>query len=105
MDAPRLAPEGRNGSGSTSAPISTFCNPNDALTRQQTFCRGVQTTDANGWPSFTTIYPGWYSGRTPHIHATIRMNGNARVTTQFYFATIPRIRTGRTRTGPTRTTT
>src|SRR5262249_25152916 len=28
----------------------------------QTFLRGVQTTDANGQVTFTTIYPGWYSG-------------------------------------------
>lgn len=71
--------------GVYSAPINTFCNPGDALARTQTFCRGVRTTDSNGWAHFRTIYPGWYSGRTPHIHATIRVGGNAMVTTQFYF--------------------
>jgi protocatechuate 3,4-dioxygenase beta subunit len=32
------------------------------------FLRGYQVTDANGIARFTTIYPGWYSGRTVHIH-------------------------------------
>jgi protocatechuate 3,4-dioxygenase beta subunit len=32
------------------------------------FCRGVQTTDANGVVSFRSIFPGWYNGRDLHIH-------------------------------------
>ena len=32
------------------------------------FCEGVQATDANGTVTFTTIFPGCYSGRMPHIH-------------------------------------
>jgi protocatechuate 3,4-dioxygenase beta subunit len=71
--------------GIYSAPINTFCNPGDALARTQTFCRGVQLTGADGWAHFNTVYPGWYSGRTTHIHATIRLKGNAMVTTQFFF--------------------
>lgn len=38
----------------------------------QKFLRGYQVTDANGVAQFTTIYPGWYSGRTVHIHFKIR---------------------------------
>jgi protocatechuate 3,4-dioxygenase beta subunit len=34
----------------------------------ETFLRGVAQTDANGELTFTTIYPGCYSGRWPHIH-------------------------------------
>jgi len=71
--------------GIYSAPINTFCNPNDAAARTMTFCRGVQLTGADGWAHFNSIYPGWYSGRTTHIHATIRLSGNAMVTTQFFF--------------------
>ena len=71
--------------GIYSAPINTFCNPNDAPARTMAFCRGVQLTGSDGQAHFNTIYPGWYSGRTTHIHATIRVNGNAVVTTQFYF--------------------
>src|SRR5437764_12846452 len=36
------------------------------------FLRGYQITDDNGSVQFTTIYPGWYSGRTVHIHVRIR---------------------------------
>jgi protocatechuate 3,4-dioxygenase beta subunit len=36
------------------------------------FLRGYQVTDANGIAKFTTIYPGWYVGRTVHIHFKIR---------------------------------
>ncbi len=34
----------------------------------QNWLRGVQAADANGKVTFTTIYPGAYSGRWPHIH-------------------------------------
>jgi protocatechuate 3,4-dioxygenase beta subunit len=37
-------------------------------TKGQKFLRGYQVTDANGQATFQTIYPGWYSGRTVHIH-------------------------------------
>ncbi|WP_326542693.1 dioxygenase family protein [Pseudorhodoferax sp.] len=33
--------------------------------------RGVQATDANGTVRFTTIVPGCYSGRMPHMHLEI----------------------------------
>ena len=38
----------------------------------QKFLRGYQVTDAKGVAAFTTIYPGWYRGRTVHIHFKIR---------------------------------
>ena len=34
----------------------------------ENYLRGVQAADANGVVTFTTIYPGCYSGRWPHIH-------------------------------------
>jgi protocatechuate 3,4-dioxygenase beta subunit len=36
------------------------------------FLRGYQVTDSNGVARFLTIYPGWYRGRTVHIHFKIR---------------------------------
>lgn len=33
-----------------------------------TYLRGVQVADADGKVSFTSIYPGCYTGRWPHIH-------------------------------------
>jgi protocatechuate 3,4-dioxygenase beta subunit len=37
----------------------------------ETYLRGVQVTDSNGQVTFTSIYPGCYSGRWPHIHFEI----------------------------------
>ncbi|GAB3623491.1 hypothetical protein GCM10027418_15740 [Mariniluteicoccus endophyticus] len=34
----------------------------------QNYLRGVQPTDAHGNVSFTTVFPGCYAGRWPHIH-------------------------------------
>lgn len=50
-----------------------------------TFCRGVQTADADGIIEFQTIYPGWYEGRAVHIHLTARIDGERALTTQLYF--------------------
>ncbi len=41
-------------------------------TSGQKFLRGYQISDSNGKVTFTTIYPGWYSGRTIHIHFRVR---------------------------------
>lgn len=43
----------------------------------ETFLRGRQTTDASGNASFLSIYPGWYPGRTPHIHVEVRSSSGA----------------------------
>ena len=51
----------------------------------QTFLRGIQTTDANGQVTFTTIYPGWYMGRATHIHVDVFRNGSLVKTTQIAF--------------------
>lgn len=39
--------------------------------QDENFLRGVQVADANGQVTFTTIFPGCYSGRYPHIHFEI----------------------------------
>lgn len=50
------------------------------------FLRGRQVTDSNGLVTFTTIFPGWYSGRSTHIHVHIyRANGNSLKVTQIAF--------------------
>ena len=55
----------------------------------QKFLRGYQVTDANGAASFVTIYPGWYQGRTVHIHFKLRTDPDAaqgfEFTSQLYF--------------------
>jgi protocatechuate 3,4-dioxygenase beta subunit len=50
-----------------------------------TFLRGVQRTDATGLALFRTIYPGWYQGRTVHIHTKVHLGGNVAHTGQLYF--------------------
>jgi protocatechuate 3,4-dioxygenase beta subunit len=53
------------------------------------FLRGYQVTDASGVAEFTTIYPGWYSGRAVHVHFKLRLYaGSTRTyefTSQFFF--------------------
>jgi len=41
----------------------------------QKYLRGVQITDATGLVQFKTIYPGWYEGRTSHVHLKVRTGG------------------------------
>lgn len=58
-------------------------------TREQQFLRGHQVTDEYGAARFTTIYPGWYQGRTVHIHFKIRTDPASQqgyaFTSQLYF--------------------
>ena len=54
----------------------------------RTFLRGSQVTDTNGTAEFVTIYPGWYPGRTVHVHFKIRGGANQQsfeFTSQLYF--------------------
>jgi protocatechuate 3,4-dioxygenase beta subunit len=54
-------------------------------TKGQTFLRGAQFTDSGGLVRFTTIYPGWYQGRTPHIHLKAFLADKTVLTSQLYF--------------------
>ncbi len=47
------------------------------------FLRGYQVTDAAGQAQFTTIYPGWYQGRTAHVHFKIRSQTASGTATEF----------------------
>ncbi len=51
----------------------------------ETFLRGAQVTDRDGIVEFKTIYPGWYPGRTTHIHAKVHVDKQTVLTTQLYF--------------------
>jgi len=48
------------------------------------FLRGRQLTDRDGRCRFRTIYPGWYGGRTVHIHLIADL-GDHRLTSQLFF--------------------
>jgi uncharacterized protein (TIGR03437 family) len=60
--------------------VSGQGNPNNL---GQKFLRGYQVTDANGYVEFTTIYPGWYSGRTVHFHYKVRLFNGSTQTYEF----------------------
>lgn len=63
----------------------TICNPaGGSSTMGQMFGRGVQMSDEAGQLNFNTVFPGWYRGRTLHIHFTIRVQGRE-LTSQLYF--------------------
>jgi protocatechuate 3,4-dioxygenase beta subunit len=51
----------------------------------ETFLRGTRLTGGDGEVRFTTIYPGWYPGRTPHIHFKVFVHDRSIITGQLYF--------------------
>jgi len=51
----------------------------------RTFMRGIQRTDAKGLATFLSVYPGWYPGRTVHIHVKVHVGGNVVHTGQLFF--------------------
>jgi protocatechuate 3,4-dioxygenase beta subunit len=51
----------------------------------KSFLLGTQITDDGGLVGFNTIYPGWYQGRTAHIHFKVFLERNSILTGQLYF--------------------
>jgi len=50
------------------------------------FLRGRQTTDTSGLVTYTSIFPGWYSGRSTHIHVHVyNSSGTSLKVTQIAF--------------------
>ena len=49
------------------------------------FMRGIQRTNAKGVATFRTVYPGWYPGRTVHVHVKVHVGGSVVHTGQLYF--------------------
>lgn len=49
------------------------------------FMRGQQITGDAGAATFRTVYPGWYTGRTVHIHCKVHVGGSTVHTGQLYF--------------------
>jgi protocatechuate 3,4-dioxygenase beta subunit len=58
--------------------------PRDAHRPEQRFLRGRQRTDAAGMVELRSIHPGWYPGRTVHVHVMAHV-GDATLITQLYF--------------------
>ena len=51
----------------------------------KTFLRGGQVTNSQGIAELLTIYPGWYQGRTVHIHTKVHLDNRTLLTSQLYF--------------------
>jgi protocatechuate 3,4-dioxygenase beta subunit len=62
-----------------------MCTLDDAEAISGLAFRGRQLTDAAGQASFLTVYPGWYRGRTPHVHCRIIVEGRELLVSQIYF--------------------
>lgn len=62
-----------------------FCSGNDAEARSARWFRGIKTTDSDGNVYFKACFPGWYQGRTTHIHFRVVLNGEEQVISQFAF--------------------
>ncbi|MGI1671313.1 MAG: intradiol ring-cleavage dioxygenase [Neptuniibacter sp.] len=54
-----------------------FCTGGDDAAQKSSWYRGKLTTDSSGRVNFKTCFPGWYRGRTIHIHFAIRDHSGA----------------------------
>ena len=54
-------------------------------TDDETYLRGAQATNRDGIAEFKTVYPGWYQGRTVHIHAKVHIDKQTVLTSQLFF--------------------
>jgi protocatechuate 3,4-dioxygenase beta subunit len=77
-------PPGGAGGGETSAGSYSEGVEEATPTDDGTFLRGAQVTDADGVARFTTVYPGWYRGRTVHVHLKVHVDKRNVLTTQLY---------------------
>lgn len=44
-------------------------------TDDKRYLRGTQLTDRAGFVEFRTVFPGWYRGRTVHVHTKVHVGG------------------------------
>jgi len=64
---------------------SGYADQETGSTKGETFLRGTQFSGTGGEVRFTTIYPGWYPNRTPHIHFKVFVENHSVFTGQLYF--------------------
>lgn len=62
-----------------------FCTGGDSAAASSTWYRGQLTTGANGRVNFKSCFPGWYPGRTLHIHFAVSGGSGTRVVSQLCF--------------------
>lgn len=82
---PKPGAGGDSGSGETSDGSYSEGNSEASPSDDGTYLRGAQVADANGIVQFTTIWPGWYRGRTVHIHIKVHIDKATVLTAQLGF--------------------
>ncbi|HKG50760.1 MAG TPA: intradiol ring-cleavage dioxygenase [Actinomycetales bacterium] len=75
---------GQGNSGETSDGSYSLGDDEATTTDDGTYLRGAQVADSRGIAQFTTIYPGWYRGRTAHIHLKVHVDKRTVLTSQLY---------------------
>ncbi|MGW9054843.1 intradiol ring-cleavage dioxygenase [[Kitasatospora] papulosa] len=68
---PTAPPDGPGEPGEPGGP-GGHATPTDDLT----WLRGIQMTDAEGFVTFRTVFPGWYAGRAVHVHTKVHTGGS-----------------------------
>jgi protocatechuate 3,4-dioxygenase beta subunit len=71
VDVWHVAPTGKYSGNDAPRENVGFCTGNDADYTSHLYFRGKQTTDDKGLATFDTCFPGWYPGRTIHVHFTV----------------------------------
>ncbi|WP_327718236.1 intradiol ring-cleavage dioxygenase [Streptomyces sp. NBC_00490] len=71
--APSGTPTGEPPSGAPSG--GTGGGVHEEPTDDERYLRGTWRTDKNGKVTFKTVFPGWYRGRTVHIHTKVHVGG------------------------------
>lgn len=84
FESGQAGPPGGGGGGELSDGSYSSGDDQASPTDDGTFLRGAQATDADSIARFTTIYPGWYRGRTTHIHLKVHIDRATVLTSQVY---------------------
>jgi protocatechuate 3,4-dioxygenase beta subunit len=84
VDVWHVAPTGKYSGNDSVNEIVAYCTSNDTNYTSHLYFRGRQMTNSTGVVFFDTCFPGWYSGRTIHVHFIIRA-GSKSLTSQYLF--------------------
>lgn len=74
-----------SGSSESGSFAGNFCSGGNEEANNSKWFRGVLMTDGDGRVNFKTCFPGWYSGRTSHIHFRVKRNNQVSIISQFCF--------------------
>ena len=84
VDVWHVSPTGKYSGNDPIHENVAFCTANDPEYVSHLYFRGKQTTNDDGIAVFDTCFPGWYPGRTVHVHLTVTI-GTGAFTSQLVF--------------------